>query len=705
MSAPNQFEVTTNAALDAYGRGYLPIPLHEREKAPRDLPQWQHLTYRDHEHVKQLFIEHAAMGLGLVLGENGGNLIDIDLDHDRARRIAPMLLPPTAMTSGRASNRQSHYWYKVTGAIPSTRRFRLPDGQTTVEFRSTGGQTVIPPSIHPSGESLRWEGEPWGGSEGPTEIDATLLMVRVASLAFATVLLDSWPTRGGRHDAYLALAGGLLRVGAKDQPTTVHPLWEAALPNLIRVIAEGSGDEDGPDVRVKETMGSTIERLNQQEMVQGWPTLARLIGGDHTELARRYAREIEGLLGHERSTVTPDYSEPEGSDASPITITLPPEERDPLGERDSSWAAVDLEPYLSGEVQMPVPSLLHRTDGEAVFYPGRVNCLYGASESGKTWVALQAVLESVGRHEKVLFVDCEDEPVSTLARLRLMGAGSDDLLQNFVYVRPESALARLMLNRWGTPLPEEQAERLRKNDRALQEVLNSLDPDLIVLDGLTVLYGLHGLDTNDAAHTDRVSGWMKNLTRNGRTSVIVIDHTPKNSARGSEPLGSQHKKAMIQGTALQVWPIDKPRPGIRAEAELIIGKDRPGGVRAISTNEETQSAALVVIDSTTPGRVIVEIRPPKHNHVTIGHDKATTDAVVDLATQRENMIAALTIQSDGMTATALLKAAGGPRIRAERALALLIDGGVVSVKKDGTRHIHTLLPGLRAVPNQSSDTD
>ena len=45
-----------------------------------------------------------------------------------------------------------------------------------------------------------------------------------------------------------------------------------------------------------------------------------------------------------------------------------------------------------------------------------------------------------------------------------------------------------------------------------------------VVDGMTVLYGLHGLDSNDNASTDVITGWLKQLTRNGRSTVIVIDH-------------------------------------------------------------------------------------------------------------------------------------------------------------------------------------
>ena len=72
---------------------------------------------------------------------------------------------------------------------------------------------MIPPSIHPSGESYRWEGTPWGGEDGPAVVNGRVLATQVALLALGTVLLDGWPKQGSRHEAYLALAGGLLRQG------------------------------------------------------------------------------------------------------------------------------------------------------------------------------------------------------------------------------------------------------------------------------------------------------------------------------------------------------------------------------------------------------------------------------------------------------------------------------------------------------------
>jgi hypothetical protein len=41
------------------------------------------------------------------------------------------------------------------------------------------------------------------------------------------------------------------------------------------------------------------------------------------------------------------------------------------------WTPVDLEPVLSGELVSERPSILQRTDGQALFYRGRVHVLAG----------------------------------------------------------------------------------------------------------------------------------------------------------------------------------------------------------------------------------------------------------------------------------------------------------------------------------------
>ena len=87
----------------------------------------------------------------------------------------------------------------------------------------------------------------------------------------------------------------------------------------------------------------------------------------------------------------------------------------------ASWAPVDLGPFLDGTVRPVVPSLLPRTDGVALLYPGLTHSLHGESESGKSWVAQAEAARILTDGGRVLFVDFESDAGALVERLRLLG--------------------------------------------------------------------------------------------------------------------------------------------------------------------------------------------------------------------------------------------------------------------------------------------
>ena len=667
------------AALDAYRRGLTPLPIPRHSKGPT-MAGWNKLRWPDpttdtgdgESAVRAAFEEYTAGGstnLGVLLGEASGDLIDVDLDHPAAMRLKSYLLPYTAAIHGRETSRKSHYWYRAKpGTLPATRRLRIPDASgrgsgVSVEIRGNGAQTLVPPSIHPAtAETYEWEGEPWGGDEGPAVVDGTELLAQVILLGLCAVLLDAWPGPGQRHDAYVALAGGLLRYGDSQ---TVHPFWERNAGLVIRTLALATHDEDGAEQREREAIYTTKRRLREGGEATGFTRLAEYIGEESVQIVERLVRDAEAVAGFVPDVAgdVPGWQPPwarqwdglkieidekapapefvEGSDAAEprsLGALLPEhgagevgagssdavaadeedfdeggrEDLDPLDARPSSWSPVDLEPYLTGKLTVPDPEVCRRNDGACLMYRGRVNMLFGSSESAKSWIAMAICLQEIEAGGRALYLDFEDEPVQTLNRLRLLGAVDDDLRAQFSYIRPEGPLADMQRNKWGKDQPTKSGEFAQDQfDMALQ----SLDPDIIVADGMTALYGLHGLDANDAVSTDVITSWLKRLTRNGRSTVIIIDHQAKSAEKGSMPIGSQHKVAMVQGTLLQVWPIKQPMPGDVGEMELVVLKDRPGQVRAHSQKTggrgKAQVAGVVTLDSRTEGRSSLVITPPR----------------------------------------------------------------------------------------------
>ncbi|MGQ9532564.1 MAG: hypothetical protein ACUVTQ_07140 [Desulfotomaculales bacterium] len=144
-----------------------------------------------------------------------------------------------------------------------------------VELRSTGAQTVFPPSRHPSGEEVTWErtGE-------PARVEPTELTKACATLAAATLLAAKWPGKGSRQDAALALAGGLLRAGWGEE--------DAA--RFIAAVARAANDEE--TAKRAEAAEYTARRLSENGPATGWTRLAEFVGGDVVRKVREWLQVI-----------------------------------------------------------------------------------------------------------------------------------------------------------------------------------------------------------------------------------------------------------------------------------------------------------------------------------------------------------------------------------------------------------------------------
>lgn len=623
------------AALEALSKGWQATPVRST-KAPY-LPSWNKTKWNTPDELTEAFTkahEDDANNVGLILGEPSNGLVDVDLDNSMAVALAPAFLPPTPMVVGRENSPRSHYWYRVDGELPRTTQWRGADNSSMiVELRSTGGQSIVPPSIHPTGEHYVWEGEPWGGDAGPLTVGADELALQVAGLAMTTVLAARWPDEGSRHDAYLCLAGALLRHG-----DAVHPWWTKTLPSIIKAIAWVTGDTDGKHKRVAEVMGTTRERIGTGGLVKGWPSLAELIGDDVAFRARDIATKIDEMLG-----VDPPELRPQAVASDAYLTTPEPTERehpdhrlshaigeptepyvslsggDPMLDRVDSWDMVDLTPYLEGKAVKIVPGVLQREDGQYLLYPGKVNSLFGSSESAKSWLALHTCRQLMTERKRALFLDLEDEPTQCVERLLRIGTDVQDIQDYFRYIRPEGPLADM--SRGGRAM-----ETAQFSSSLFGEIMQAWDPHLIIVDGLTQLYAYHDLDPSNALDTATISNWFAAITRHSRTSVLVLDHEAKD---GNTQFGSQHKKAMVSGASLRAEVVEQPRPGALGQVQLQVAKDRHGGVREHASQGGTvQVAGTFTLDSRTDGVTTVTVEPPPAHIVEIdvtGTDVARAD--------------------------------------------------------------------------------
>lgn len=242
-------------------RGFALIPVPHGQKRPV-LRKWQHLRLTADD-LRNTF--GGQSNVGVLLGDPSGGLTDIDLDCRESVRLASRFLPPTELRSGRSSSPCSHWFFRTSEPVKTT-QFRDPLHDTRdersmlVELRSTGAQTLVPPSVHPSGEAIVWERE-----GEPAEIVGEVLVRAVSQVAATALLARYWPDEGSRHEAAMALAGGLLRSGWPEHDVEM----------LLHGVVETAGDPEIEDRLA--AVRSTRAALDARRQVTGWNRLGKLV--------------------------------------------------------------------------------------------------------------------------------------------------------------------------------------------------------------------------------------------------------------------------------------------------------------------------------------------------------------------------------------------------------------------------------------------
>lgn len=363
-----------------------------------------------------------------------------------------------------------------------------------------------------------------------------------------------------------------------------------------------------------ETVATAPEGTRNDTLNKAAFRMGRLIAAGHlTHTTARdnlaAAARHSGLRSHEidatiRSGLTNGTQHPRTITERPhpnnlnwIPTTQPPTRPDVNNDSDqtdtpahTSWWPRNLETVIDGTHTEAAPTHLTRNDGQALFYTGKINGLIGESESGKTWVALLAVQQALHSGERVLYLDFEDSASGIIQRLRALGVPTSDLAR-FTYVDPDETLhiaARADLN----------------------EVLDTHQPTLIVLDGFNAAMTLLGLDLqSNKDATTFAQALLRPLSKTDAT-VVYIDHVPKNrEQQGKGGIGAQAKRAMTTGCAIRVDVAQEFGRGMTGRLKLTVDKDRAGHVRAASAGAKT--AGQAVLDSSADGtRVDMHIEAP-----------------------------------------------------------------------------------------------
>jgi hypothetical protein len=251
----------------------------------------------------------------------------------------------------------------------------------------------------------------------------------------------------------------------------------------------------------------------------------------------------------------------------------------------TSWTPVDLAAVMSGEVIEVKPTLMLRSDGVPLLYPGRMHAVNSEPEAGKTWLALFVAAEVMRSGGYVLYVDFEDSAAGIVDRLRSFGLPDEMVGRLFIYVRPD-----------------EPFDANAKN--VILAVLKECQPHLTVLDGITEAMSLHSLSIKDNDDSAKFMMMLPRLIANTGSAVLQLDHVTKSKdERGRWAIGAQHKLAAIDGVSFSLEARQPFGRGMSGVSTLKVHKDRPGYVRP-------QGGAVFALRSEDGGAVTAELLPP-----------------------------------------------------------------------------------------------
>jgi len=253
------------------------VPLRSRSKRPK-AKDWPHLRLVQEDLDNGAF--HLGDNIGALWGDASDHATDIDLDMEEAVWVAEHLLPET-FTYGRTGKEYSHYIFRVIGA--QTKKWQTQELGTIVEIRSTGAQSVIPPSRHPEG----------GMYFTHDDVDFTQVtkmdMERYCDeIAVASVFVHFYPESGSRHDYVHAMTG-----------TLCHAEWPTdKIVRVIEAVLTVVQLEETEMTDRKNTVRNTIEKHLAGDRTKGSSTLEGWMSMPVIAALRRWTQggKMEGKL-------------------------------------------------------------------------------------------------------------------------------------------------------------------------------------------------------------------------------------------------------------------------------------------------------------------------------------------------------------------------------------------------------------------------
>ena len=516
--------------------------------------------------IEQWWHRYPSANIGLVTGGEV-DVIDVDGAIPAYQELIADIGAPqfVAMVLTGRGDGGLHIYCTPGGnkTIPSGKH-GLPN---KIEVKGAGGYVVAPPSKHVTGGTYTYLTKITGEIHGDLELSQWLAKLYVPVVQAATVT----PIRQQMHD---------IPTSTDNVTKYRDAVIESARSCVLNAGEGGRWMGLATEAVPKIARGIAGGLIEHHVGVYALETAARESGLSSNEVAR--IPELVDIMlaqGIKQPIMPPQDTEwavnswlgeiPKGEQAD-----LPADYIEVVNQK-TTWSIKDIGPVLRGEVKETPPEFLEFTDDEPLFYAGKVNGIIGESESGKTWIALEAVKQALGCDKRVLYMDFEDTDHGIISRLRSLGVSNFD---NFAYMSPDEG--------FGT---------LAKID--LSEALTDFKPHMAILDGFNAAMNVLGLDINSNNDATTFAQLLLKPVAATGVCLVYVDHVPKSKdARGKGGIGAQAKRAMTTGCTVAVTVMEPFGRGNVGKLAISVDKDRAGHVRGYCTDSKNLGTVVLTSD-------------------------------------------------------------------------------------------------------------
>lgn len=580
MTAAEHLDPVAAAAHRYATLGLRVLPIAPGTKYPKGLEQWQQAATTDPDTIDAWWSGlYRGHGVGIALDQlpdgRWAFAIDIDLHSPNGDGSDEWFAlcgahgaPPDTVEAVTGSG-GSHLIYAAPAEIRNDQAGKVGPG---IDVRGHGGQILVEPTIHPNGNPYAWvDGRaPW---EHPIA-DAPAWLLELVN--------PPTPEPQPFHEAHSFAGSGT----PTDAGTRPGDLWAEQISWGDILTTDGwtfshtdkRADTDlytRPGKEVREGVSASVgyggsdvlkvftSSAHPLEAGQTYTKLGYLAAtrynGDHSAAASALAS-----AGYHRPDTSVDdwldslATAPSDGPSAPLSAAGGTDGTTTADPLTHGWEPTPLAPVLAADYDPPQPTIGPRQGGGHTFYPARVNALYAPSGTGKSWVAMWACAAEMQQGRHAIYVDLEDHPASVAARFAALGLDAATIAAQLTYIAPEQPWSHQAAN-------------------AIEALCAELRPSVVVIDSTGEAMALDGAAPNDDDDTAR---WFRRLPRyiaGLGPAVILTDHVAKSKDRAKLfGIGSQRKRAAIDGIAYEVEARVAPAKGTTGHLALICAKDRNG---------------------------------------------------------------------------------------------------------------------------------